>query len=228
MLDQSLSFQARERLKGCVERFRVRGLIEGNRDYTLAPFLATESLFVHVPKTAGVSVAVALYGCRAGGHRSLSRYRLALGDRFVDRAFKFAFVRNPWDRFVSAYHFLQCDGINRRDADFRRRVLARYPTFEHFVLGWLTPARAQTQVHFVPQFEFLLSGSNSIGLDLVARFESLPSDYQSIATRIPGSSPLVESNQSCRSHYREYYSARSRAIVADVYRRDIEAFNYEF
>ena len=42
--------------------------------YSYKPFVDSKSLFVHIPKCAGVSISKGLYGNLAGGHTTLSGY----------------------------------------------------------------------------------------------------------------------------------------------------------
>lgn len=53
--------------------------------------------------------------------------------RKFERFFKFAFVRNPWDRLVFTYFFLKNGGVNEMDRRFAAEHLARYDGFAAFV-----------------------------------------------------------------------------------------------
>src|SRR5690242_8686296 len=92
-----------------IGRKRLLKLIASNaeEERSLRPFIRTNSIFVHVPKAAGVSIARALYGDLGMGHMTLAEYRTVFRQRAFDKMFKFAFVRNPFDRLHSAYHFLR-------------------------------------------------------------------------------------------------------------------------
>src|SRR5215218_4648814 len=69
-------------------------------------------LFIHIQKTGGSSIAEALKQKIPdvtevfGTHDSALRARAALESEY-SRLFKFAFVRNPWDRLVSWYMMIQ-------------------------------------------------------------------------------------------------------------------------
>src|SRR3954454_22051651 len=54
-------------------------------------------IFIHIPKTAGLSVSKTLFGNYAGTHLGIDHYIATLGRKTVEEYFKFAFVRNPWD-----------------------------------------------------------------------------------------------------------------------------------
>jgi hypothetical protein len=66
-------------------------------------------IFVHVPRVAGVSIAQALYGEGHTRHYSM-RYFRVLDPGFAERAQSFALLRDPYDRFLSAYAFVRAGG----------------------------------------------------------------------------------------------------------------------
>lgn len=69
---------------------------------------ASGALFIHIPKNAGTALSRALYGADVS-HRSLRLYRLAKPD-LVARSYTFAVLRDPVERFLSAFDFLQEGG----------------------------------------------------------------------------------------------------------------------
>src|SRR5262245_10579050 len=87
-------------------------------------FDATRSIFVHVPKAAGTSVSLALYGMQVG-HRTWREWR-ELNPRKFNTYFKFAVVRDPIARFASAFYFLRGGGMNAHDREFAERVLKQF------------------------------------------------------------------------------------------------------
>jgi hypothetical protein len=75
----------------------------------LAPaVVASGALFIHIPKNAGTSLAHALYGVDVY-HRSMRLYALAK-PAVVAGAYKFAVLRDPVERFLSAFDFLREGG----------------------------------------------------------------------------------------------------------------------
>lgn len=196
--------------------------------YSLRPFDQTQSIFVHIPKCAGISVNKALYGNLAGGHKTFNQYLTTFEPKLVLNYFKFTIVRNPWDRLVSAYHFLQKGGANSTDLQWANRHLAAYTSFEQFVHYWLTPDNARSWYHFRPQSDFIIDSSAQISLDYIGYFETLEQDFAYIASRLNKDVQLAKTNKSQHVDYRSYYNDETRAIVADVYAKDISLLGYNF
>ncbi len=80
-------------------------------------------IFVHVPRVAGTSIAHALYGPRCTRHHSI-RYYKTVAPGFWARADSFAVLRDPFDRFASAYAFVRSGGTDscRLSDVFRRQT----------------------------------------------------------------------------------------------------------
>lgn len=188
-----------------------------------------KALFIHVPKAAGTSVSTALFG-REVGHLPVACYKRFLDDEF-DGLFKFSFVRNPWDRLVSAYTFLQQGGMPAYSADreFFARKLSRYRDFDEFTERWLTRTNVYSYIHFYPQSYFLVAGGK-IAVDYIGRVETIGQDFQHVADVLGSDAILGKANTTGgREHsYRESYTPKTREIVRRVYREDIERFSYEF
>lgn len=131
--------------------------------------------------------------------------------------FKFAFVRNPWERFVSYCAFMyRQQQLFQRDPKNTMRAVLNSP--EH-----------RQRVVFRPQSEFLCDESDRVMLDFVGRHESLQADFDTICNRI--GIPLAQlgrANESEHGPWRDYYDATLKAQVAELYRRDIEIFNFKF
>ncbi len=70
---------------------------------------ARNLIFIHVPRAAGTSIARALYGDGCTRHHSM-RYFHALDPHFAASADSFAVLRDPFDRFASAFAFVGAGG----------------------------------------------------------------------------------------------------------------------
>ena len=159
-------------------------LLSGRLSYC-SDYDAKECIFVHVPKTAGLSICDGLFGQPAVGHMPLHYYEKVLGKERYQRYFKFAFVRNPWDRVYSAYTYLMRGGVSKDDQVWKE-ALGRYSDFNDFVARWLDTDNIELQLHFMPQSRFIKNSCGVIDLDFLGRFEMLVEDYGYIAQKAWG------------------------------------------
>jgi len=197
----------------------------------LDKMIATQSIFVHVPKTGGKSVMNALYGLdlHAGlGHAGVLAYKSALGWRRFDRYFKFAFVRNPWSRLYSAFCF-QAKGGFGTQAD--RVIQERMGTnnFGIFVKQILSQQDFSDIAVFRPQSTFVCDNQGNLLLDRVCRFERIEEEFEYLQGRLCFErAPLHLNATSGAGGYIEAYDEEMIRIVGDLYKNDIQNFGYEF
>ena len=150
------------------------------------------------------------------GHLTLQQIRRHLSAEDFDGAFKFAFVRNPFDRFVS-----YCAFITRAEGHFERdpKAVMRSTTCQ--------PARAAHPVPAPKCFRDRSGREIALGRPRAGRGNAAILRSHRGADRIP-SQPLEKVNASSRRDYREYYDAPLKSGVARLYARDLELFGYEF
>jgi hypothetical protein len=152
------------------------------------------------------------------GHLSLRQVRPYLGEDAFGGYFKFAFVRNPFDRFVSycAFMLRGGDAFQQRPREVMRHFLFEQPP-EHHIL-------------FQPQSS-LLVGENGETLltNAVGRVEDMQASYDAICARIGiASRPLDRVNGSSHGDYRRYYDPPLIDAVTARYARDLDLFGYTF
>ena len=210
---------------------RMRELSEVS-EFALGPFEVHRCIFIHIPKCAGISVSRGLFGRLVGTHNSIKTFQLIYPKEQLDRYFKFTFVRNPWDRLVSAYRFLKSGGFNAEDKAWADANLRRFVDFRDFVRRWVTPANVNSWQHFKPQYRFITDPSGQMPMDYLGYFENLRNDFRNIANLLGLRVKLPHHNSSPPllgdHHYTEKYDAETREIVASVYKRDIELLGYDF
>ena len=151
------------------------------------------------------------------GHITLEQIRPFLGEQAFADYFKFAFVRNPFDRFVS-----YCAFMTRADGAFlsNPQQVMRYLLFQ---------APPLQHVLFQPQHTFVTDAQGQLLADRIGRVEDMQASYDAICERIGiPSASLGQVNSSRRGSYRDYYDQALIDGVADFYRRDLELFGYEF
>src|SRR3546814_16910974 len=78
----------------------------------------TQSIFIHIPNAAGMSMVSALYGMDSSVHDTWREYYRRSPSKFKTY-FKFSIVRNPEDRLISAYNYLMAGGKSEIDVYWR-------------------------------------------------------------------------------------------------------------
>ncbi len=212
---------------------------------------AHRAIFVHIPKTAGTSVEAALgmhggktdvgvnpyfnqtldrehlYG-RDAQHLTAEGLKAALKEVF-DSYFKFAVVRNPWDRLVSTCAWSDqkwFKGQELASSEFERIVRQLYAASRD-------PKSAQAllaSTHFKPQFLYIVDRELRPMVDHVARYENLAEEWASIGRRLGlgAGTALPGRMKSHHRPYQEYYTDETRAMVGELYSRDVSIFGYAF
>lgn len=148
-----------------------------------------------------------------------SKIRENVIEKQFNSYFKFGFVRNPWDRVVSLYY--RKEGIKMVD-----RI-----TFDEFV-SWIqysSDTSIHTSVH-KNQLDWFTDENGKVIVDFIGKFESLEDDYEIIMKKlgIDKELPHVNNGKNNKLHYAEYYSSKTKDIIAEKFKVDIEYFGYEF
>lgn len=150
------------------------------------------------------------------GHITLAELQPFLAPEKFSEFFKFAFVRNPFDRFVS-----YCAFMTRAQGKFEQAPQA---VMRHFLAN---PPRQH--ILFQPQHHFVSDANGDLLTDYIGRVEQMQGSYDEIAQRIGiPSGTLDRVNASKREDYRRYYDRELIDGVAKLYARDLELFAYEF
>ena len=205
-------------------------------------------IFVHIPKSAGKSINEALgipfpgnkpeeKSYFAGplseeeklmhglghhvwwGHLFASELKAFIPSNIFREYYKFAFVRNPWDRTVS-YYMKHVIG-NERFENNR--------SFENWILSheFLNKKALWVEV-LVPQVDYVLDNEGQRLVDFIGKFEDLEKDWKKIRRKIDIMADLPHINKSEHKHYSFYYNKKTEEIVADAFKKDIEMFGYKF
>lgn len=195
---------------------------------SIAAFDYYKCIYVHIPKTGGISVNDALWGNPGGVHKNMEDYAKIFGRKTLDEYFTFTIVRNPWARLVSAWVFMKAGGQHARDARWAEKHLAGIDDFQIFVQEWVNESNIRKGIHFIPQVDFLkLDGR--ISVDFIGKLENIRQDFETVKQRIGlPYAQLPHKNKSAHKDFRDYYTAETRDLVAAVYREDIEQLGYSF
>ena len=156
---------------------------------------------------------------------------LMFSEKEYKSLWKFAFVRNPWDRLVSAFLYLCEGGAGSEDVRWAADCLGMYKDFEDFVKNGLTKEIVDRRLPFTTQVSWLqVPGSRELSVDFVGFYENIGADFDFIRKKLGKRNTLEAKNttQSKRHNFQEYYSDLMIEKVYDVYREDVEAFGYSF
>jgi chondroitin 4-sulfotransferase 11 len=145
-------------------------------------------------------------------HYPMSVIKKVTTDWVYNNYFKFGFVRNPFDKLVSAYAYtLNWYLENEPNSSYCPK------DFKTWVKTLDVNDKYGNQYPYVE------------GCDFIGRFENLENDFKRICDRIGiPMQKLPHHNKTDHKHYTEYYDDETRQIVAEKYAKDIEYFGYEF
>ena len=153
---------------------------------------------------------------RKNGHFTVDEIKPYLSEEIWNTYYKFSFVRNPFDRFISLCFF---------------HFKALKHTSEHvdqLVLKFASSSSESKPELFKPQTRFLYDGGRQTPLDYIGRFENIQNDFNKVChtLNIP-STKLEMINSSIHEPYLTYYKNEDLLdLVEEMYKEDILHFGY--
>lgn len=197
-------------------------------------------LFVWIPKNAGSSIQWSLglqklaeiddligfqdKGAVTFGHMPIPALIEGgyISEQFVRDAYKFTFIRNPYDRAVSLYRYSMRIGLLKKGSSFlealRRVKQGIRPVGLYRSVG-LSQWNAQSQF------------MDGVDFDFIGRYERLSEDFSDLCSVLMvGPRDLVHRNHSRKNpgFYRRHYTEEARMLVEEIYSEDLIRFNYSF
>ena len=230
-------------------------------------------ILVHIPKCAGTSMESALlmqdpseveggvpknlFGSSAKltsvQHWTAAEIKRHLGDKKYEELYKFSFVRNPWDRFVSAVAYSDGgDQLNQPEkqpatqmAFMKALVITvcyllsknlgyRLPNNRFIkslngkiITRFLTP-EGLSETYLREQWKYVLDEDGKSLVDFIGRYEKIEEDWKKVSTSLQVDVPLPKKMVTNHEHYSRYYNFLTRRIVGLIYRKDAKVFGYRF
>jgi hypothetical protein len=186
---------------------------------------ANKYLYYSIPKTATTSIKIYLESYSLvdiGLHSKQDGYTVAY-DESWNSYFKFTFVRNPWDRILSCFLDKTKQSIGK---SWEMETYKPYAdcSFEEFI-DYLTQDNILYDAHTTPQHLLI----NLSQIDFIGKFEYLDKDFNTVQNRLR--LPLIKlsrENITHHDHYRYYYNKQTKNKIYQLYKDDIEKFQYEF
>lgn len=175
-------------------------------------------IFIHLPRTAGTSIESIIGG---QGHKDIIYFkRFAIGQSDLEwkKIFKFAFVRNPYDRFISCYKWARgnVEGWETIDInDLAENIVSKYETWDKESLESLM---------FKEQWRYICNQYYIPQIDFIGRYENLEDDWTYIAKKLGIERKLPHLNKGTKVDH--VLTSKTRDIIREIYLKDFETFGY--
>lgn len=161
-----------------------------------------------------------------GDHIPAIEIQKKIGEKLWEKIFTFTFVRNPWDRMLSLYFAMKKWGEISGDMQFRDYILALRDDHK----------RSEKRIFRLPVYyfgssDYILDASGEILVNFIGKFENRSDDLKIVAQRLGSKrfgtlEPIFVKPRP--KSYTEYYDLETREIVGQIYRKDVELFDYQF
>lgn len=193
-------------------------------------------IFIHVHRTAGTSFSEILrqnfdkksktnHSNSKNDFEDLNQHSNArtLSKDFFDQHkdyYIFGFTRNPWERIFSWYSLIQLNNLNSLAEEKIR--------FEKFIE--LNQA-SDFSSHFFHynSLDYFTTEDGELIANKIFRYENLNDEIKTIAHQFDLTlSEIPHVNVTKTNSYKEYYTDKSRDLIAEKCKKDIEYFNYTF
>lgn len=198
-----------------------------------------QCIFIHIPKAAGTTIETSgiFYDQRQATGKNVAGHLNAIGfkEKFpneFENYFKFTFVRNPFDRLVSAFYYFNKGGSNNDydKAVFEKHFAPYKDNFRGFCLDWLSEDNIQKVVHLKPQIDFIHNENGENMVDFIGKVESFSQDFELVCKKLgfPHFQKVSKKRRSKHKDYSTYYTSEMLSRVASVYEEDLSVFNYKY
>lgn len=132
--------------------------------------------------------------------------------------FKFAIVRNPWDRVYSWYR-----NVSRDPLHLKEHGIDTMPDFEDFIKNHSDSWALRSQL------DWIIDAEGNIAVDYIGKFENLNKEIEYISNKCGITSQIShELDSGFNQDYRAHYNEQARDFVAKRYKNEIDIWGYEF
>jgi Sulfotransferase family len=165
---------------GCI---LAPGLMEHRFQQRVRPDIAArldaqKVIFIHIPKTGGVSVSTAAFG-GSPGHRTWHQWQRLHPKKFGNYL-KFAVIRDPISRFLSAYDYILNRPIGWSQLSDTWIDAVRSCGDIETLLKQLAEADWSRFPHFRPQSHFVATSDRTIMVNRIVPFTRIETEIENI------------------------------------------------
>lgn len=177
-------------------------------------------LFIHIPKAAGSSICITLYGAQIG--HKMAKYYYFSDKNFLSK-YKFSIVREPIARFESAYYFLSKGGISKEDQEFSKK-LNEFSDINDFVENCFSKQfiKSCSVPHFFPQTDYIYWGDMLL-VDKVFKLEEISNDEK--FKEIVGAVKDINRNSSKKENT---LTKENQDKIKEIYKLDYQRLGYGY
>ena len=151
------------------------------------------------------------------------------GKFFWNTAFKFSFVRNPFDWVVSLYEFINA---YESHPNYKQVCDMDFEQFCQWNVDCISNKKANSNGSFHTLSEFLFDNkSGELLVDFYGRLENYEEDCHKIMQRLnikTNDIPFINITENRNKDYRSYYTEKSKSIITDGFHNDLVNFNYKY
>ncbi|MBW2937729.1 sulfotransferase family protein [Aureisphaera sp. CAU 1614] len=199
-------------------------------------------IFIHVPKNAGTSIGQSL-SITTTRHYTVKEYVSMLGKEAYAAMFSFAFVRNPFDRFISLYNYARMEESYYHSAIHPEKAIYG----KHLDYDILKNASIEEAANFLvegklvhnpphnqwqPQVTWLKDSMGKINVTYLARFEDIDLHTRNIhnilSMPFSESLPKINTSPALEKDYGKLINSNAKKIIEKYYEEDLNTFNYQF
>lgn len=150
------------------------------------------------------------------GHITSLDAKKVLGDKIWNTYYKFCFVRNPYDRFMSyAFFRNKSSDLFLKKKYAMMKLIFKNPLIEKDIL-------------FYPQSNFIIDDAGVNMVDFIGRYENLQLDFDKICEKVGLPKITLQSvNLSNREGDMHNLDFELLDLVSNYYEEDIEIFKYK-
>lgn len=210
-------------------------------------------IFIHIPKCAGSTIE-RIFGTypfkwdevdydklvgwdkETNIHLQHATCQEIVDNNYIDKNIwdeytKFTVIRNPWSRVISDYHFMKKQWMNDKER-INNAPLKDYLNNDGRFKDVLTDKTSLLYRgdHKTSLYDYLHIDDKLV-VDHIIRFENLQSDFIefckkfniNINTKLKMTKP-----GHWGSNYKSFYDETNKNLVAEIYKKDIETFKYNF